>query len=192
MFCRQFILAFVCAILSFPVLCQERSDIREYDGRVPIQRVFGKITLGESTSASEIASSFGVPDIYYVYKYYDFSLVGFNAKIPFLNVVWHSVSVEYSSFDNEAESIIFSMHSDEIPLMEYETLKNKLMAEYGNCTETYSDNASYITCNWDDGRTALIMMLQKTEASPVKDKSGQYILKLCYTNKQHDFKPYQE
>ena len=113
-------------------------------------------------------------------------------KIPFLNVVWHSVSVEYSSFDNEAESIIFSMHSDEIPLMEYETLKNKLKAEYGNCTETYSDNASYITCNWDDGRTALIMMLQKTEASPVKDKYGQYILKLCYTNKQHDFNPYQE
>lgn len=113
-------------------------------------------------------------------------------KIPFLNVVWHSVSVEYSSFDNEAESVIFSMHSDEIPLMEYETLKNKLKAEYGNCTETYSDNASHITCNWDDGRTALIMMLQKTEASPVKDKSGQHTLKLCYTNKQHDFNPYQE
>ena len=134
------------------------------DGNTPIKRTFGDVELGEFVETSLVCSSLGLPNIYVIERYREISTMIITTRIRYMETDWEEMLIDYLNDTRECAGVFFMKmaREHESLLSEYECLRRSFTTEYGEGTESYSENATSMTCLWEDNATVLRLMVTRS------------------------------
>ena len=117
--------------------------------------------LGEYVEPAMVCSSLGLQNIYTIEHLREISTVCIRTQVSEMGTEWDEMLIDYLNDTKECSAVYFSKkEKDNLRLLnEYERLRQSLMKEYGDGEESFSENASSMSCLWEDKDTVLRLII---------------------------------